>query len=220
MSFDGHPEHRCGWCGKPDADGLAEIDGIRYCHEDSAEPTCYQRETQRLISVKSAEEQLEQIEALRRKLMGIDMSASRPDWDHYFMGIAYAVADRADCRRAKHGAVVVKDKRIRATGYNAAASGGPSCLKGECPRGLSDVPSGSSYDSGPGTCVSLHAEQNALLFASRDDCEGGTLYITGKPCAGCWRMIQGSGIQAVVYPVPGQTDVFHYLVILRYDQLP
>ena len=41
---------------------------------------------------------------------------SRPDWNDYFMDIARAVAKRSDCDRDKVGAVVVKDRRIRATG--------------------------------------------------------------------------------------------------------
>lgn len=95
---------------------------------------------------------------------------TRPDWDDYFLGIAEAVARRADCRRRHVGAVLVANNRIVATGYNGAPSGGPSCLAGQCPRGLLDsaaVAPGSSYDTGAGSCVALHAEQNCLLYADR-----------------------------------------------------
>lgn len=127
----------------------------------------------------------------------------RPDWDEYFAGIAVAVAARADCRRRRVGAVVVSGRRIRSTGYNGAPSGGPSCLAGECPRGLSstaDVAPGSSYDTGAGACVALHAEQNALLWAAPDEIAGGTIYITTAPCDGCARMIAGSGLARAVWP--------------------
>lgn len=126
---------------------------------------------------------------------------SRPEWDEYFLEISVAVSRRADCRRARHGAVIVKHNRIISTGYNASPAGGPSCLAGECPRGLltySQKPSLSGYDD----CVSLHAEANALLYASRDECEGATIYITGQPCSWCARLISGSGITRTVFPTP------------------
>lgn len=123
----------------------------------------------------------------------------RPDWDTYFTDIAVAVSARAECSRSKVGAVLVKDNRIRATGYNGAPQGRPSCLQGACPRASSQAAPGvSSYDDGPTSCIALHAEQNALLYASRDDAEGATLYVTREPCAGCQRMIDGSGIVRVV----------------------
>lgn len=125
---------------------------------------------------------------------------SRPDWDAYFLGIATAVAARGECTRRQVGAVLVKDRRIRSTGYNGAPSGAPSCLMGACPRATSGVASGSSYDTGPGSCIAIHAEANALLFASKDDCQGATLYITTAPCAGCERLIMGAGIKQVVTP--------------------
>lgn len=123
----------------------------------------------------------------------------RPGWAAYFMDIAKAVSARGECSRSQVGAVLVKDKRIRATGYNGAPSGAPSCLTGHCPRALSNVEPGSSYDTGAGACIAIHAEANVLLFASKDDCEGGTLYITREPCDGCLRLIRGSGVQTVVW---------------------
>jgi dCMP deaminase len=133
---------------------------------------------------------------------------TRPSWDEHFLFIAEAVSGRADCRRRKVGAVVVKENRIKSTGYNGSPPGGKSCLAGQCPRGLkskAEVVPGSSYDTGAGSCIALHAEQNALLYASPDDRKGATLYLTDQPCEGCWRMIQGSGIARVVY---GIADVY------------
>lgn len=129
---------------------------------------------------------------------------TRPTWDQYFAAIAQTVSIRSDCERSKVGAVVVKANRIRATGFNGSPAGQPGC--DTCPRRLSGVAPGSSYDTGGGACIALHAEQNALLFASRDDCEDATLYITRAPCDGCWRMIQGSGIRRVVWP-EGETTL-------------
>lgn len=127
----------------------------------------------------------------------------RPNWDTYFLGICKAVARRADCRRARHGCVIVKDNRIVSTGYNGSPSGGPSCLKGECPRGLltnEECASLSDYDSGPGTCIALHAEQNAIAFASHNDTVGATLFITGKQCGMCRKLTMAAGIKRVVWP--------------------
>jgi dCMP deaminase len=101
------------------------------------------------------------------------------------------------------GAVLVSNHRIVATGYNGAPSGGPSCLAGECPRGLLDsttVAPGSSYDTGAGACVALHAEQNCLLYADRSRAESATIYVTHEPCDGCRRMIAGSGVTRAVWP--------------------
>jgi dCMP deaminase len=127
----------------------------------------------------------------------------RPDWDTYYLGIAQAVAARADCTRRTIGAIIVKGDRIVSTGYNGAPAGKPGCLTASaCPRGrmsTADVSPGSSYDTGSGACIALHAEQNAILRAGLD-CRGATLYLTDEPCDGCSRLIEGSGIVRIVYP--------------------
>lgn len=123
-----------------------------------------------------------------------------PGWDDYYLGVARAVAARADCSRRQVGAVIVKDQTIVSTGYNGSAPGGPSCWKGECPRGSSSVAPDSSYDSGPGACISIHAEMNAMLRASWAEMQGATLYCTDNPCPGCAKAISGSGIARVVSP--------------------
>jgi dCMP deaminase len=140
----------------------------------------------------------------------------RPSWDEYFLGIAEAVAARADCSRRKIGAVIVKNNRIVSTGYNGAPAGHRGCLEGACPRATSDVPQDSSYDTGPGTCIAVHAEANALLYADRDKCEGATMYITDMPCDGCMKLIHASGIRKIYaakgnagYMVEGLSVVLH-----------
>jgi dCMP deaminase len=49
-------------------------------------------------------------------------------------------------------------------------------------------------------CRAVHAEANALLYASKDDCTGATLYITDTPCNGCLKLIQGAGVRRIVTP--------------------
>lgn len=130
--------------------------------------------------------------------------SERPTWDEYFLGLAKAVSMRADCTRRKVGAILVTvDRRHRGSGYNGARSKGPSCLAGECPRGLqsiTDVAPGSSYDTGAGACVAIHAEQNVVLDTLPVDRKYGTIYITDSPCDGCLRMLQGSGVSRIVWP--------------------
>lgn len=133
---------------------------------------------------------------------------TRPVWNAYFLGIAEAVAARADCTRRRFGAVLVKDHRIVATGYNGAPAGHPGCLDGACPRGLLsevDAPPFSSYDTGPGSCVAVHAEANAVLYGDRGDVRGSVLYLWGsgedcRPCAGCLRLLVAAGVTGWVGP--------------------
>jgi dCMP deaminase len=134
--------------------------------------------------------------------------ALRPDWDQYFLNIAAVVASRADCTRRQASAVIVKRNRICSTGYNGAPAGHLGCASSNaCPRGrlsTAELQSYSSYDTGPGACIAVHAEANALLYANREQTEGATLYTWSsteaqEPCQGCWRLIQGAGIARVVW---------------------
>lgn len=123
----------------------------------------------------------------------------RPSWDLYFLRLALTVSERADCTRRQVGAVLVdSDRRVIGTGYNGSPAGEPSCLAGACPRGqasYSEVPKDSNYD----TCIAIHAEANALLYA-RTSCKGATAYITDPPCPSCYKLLMGAGIERVVYP--------------------
>lgn len=125
---------------------------------------------------------------------------NRPDWDTYYLGIAKAVSARGDCVRAQHGAVVVKNHKIVATGYNGAPPGSPnSCgATGACPRNHDPnaVHSEGQYD----LCWATHAEANALMRASWEEMQEAAIYITGKPCPGCTKLINSAGIARIVTP--------------------
>lgn len=127
----------------------------------------------------------------------------RPNWDTYFLGVAQSIAARADCRRRTVGAVIVsRDHRVLSTGYNGAPPGRPGCLAGACPRGLltyEEIKEFSDYDSGPGRCISIHAEVNAVLF-SKGDVAGATVYITDPPCPNCRKTLMGAGLDRAVWP--------------------
>lgn len=128
----------------------------------------------------------------------------RLSWDDFGMAVAQAMAMRADCRRMKVGAVILSsDHRLLGGGYNGSPAGEGSCLAGECPRGLlsmEEVAPLSNYDSGPGLCHALHAEQNALLYSDFTARQGGTLYSTYQPCPTCFKLIRGSGLSRAVWP--------------------
>ncbi len=120
----------------------------------------------------------------------------RPDWDEYFMDIAGLVSKRATCRRRAVGAVLVKDRRVLATGYNGAPSGLRHCLDIGCLREQLNVPSGERHE----LCRGLHAEQNAIIQAALHgvSVNGSTLYCTNHPCIICAKMIINAGIKTVV----------------------
>lgn len=120
----------------------------------------------------------------------------RPGWDAYFLAIAASVSARADCTRAQHGAVIVKDRRIVSTGYNGSPAGGASCLAGECPRGRLSKDELPSNHADYSNCIALHAEQNAIAYTRE---HGDTIYITGEPCDMCSKLIKAAGIERVVH---------------------
>lgn len=118
------------------------------------------------------------------------------------MLVARAVATRGECTRRQVGAVILdRHHRIIGAGYNGAPPGQRSCLDGACPRGHSDVAPESSYDSGPGACIAIHAELNALMDCGRERLADGdcTLYCTEKPCPGCAKILVGFGLR-VIHP--------------------
>lgn len=120
----------------------------------------------------------------------------RPNWDKYFLEIARIVSKRSTCLRRKVGALIVKDRRILATGYNGTPSGIRHCAEVGCLRVKLKIPSGQRHE----LCRGLHAEQNVLLQAAlygislRDS----SLYITNQPCIICAKMIINAGIREVV----------------------
>ena len=121
----------------------------------------------------------------------------RPDWDSYFMKIAYLVATRSTCIRRKVGAVIVKDKRILSTGYNGAPSGLLHCLDIGCLRDEMNIPSGERQE----LCRGLHAEQNAIIQGAMYGVSlmGSTIYVTNQPCITCAKMLIQAGIVKIIY---------------------
>ncbi|NDY42191.1 cytidine deaminase [Dissulfurirhabdus thermomarina] len=113
------------------------------------------------------------------------------------MDIVHLVAQRSTCLRRKVGALLVKDHRILATGYNGAPSGLRHCLEVGCLREQMGIPSGERHE----LCRGLHAEQNVLIQAACHGVSvaGATLYCTNLPCLICTKMLINAGVRAVVY---------------------
>ncbi|MBN1626412.1 MAG: cytidine/deoxycytidylate deaminase family protein [Deltaproteobacteria bacterium] len=121
----------------------------------------------------------------------------RPSWHEYFMSITKLVASRSTCLRRHVGAILVKDKRILATGYNGAPTGIKHCEEVGCIRANLSIPSGERHE----LCRGLHAEQNAIIQAARHgiSIKGAILYCTNKPCVICSKMLINAGIVKIYY---------------------
>lgn len=132
--------------------------------------------------------------------MNIAISDNRPSWDAYFMELTATVSRRSTCLRRKVGAILVKEFRIVATGYNGAPAGIRHCLETGCLREKLGIPSGQRHE----LCRALHAEQNVLIQAARHGIcvAGSTLYCTNMPCLICTKMIINAGIREIVYARP------------------
>jgi dCMP deaminase len=121
---------------------------------------------------------------------------SRPTWDEYFLSIADLVSRRSTCLRRQVGAVLVRDKRILATGYNGAPSRIAHCSETGCIREKLKIPSGERHE----LCRGLHGEQNAFLQAALHgtSLQGASLYSTTQPCIICAKMIINAGIKEII----------------------
>jgi len=112
------------------------------------------------------------------------------------MDIARLVSERSTCRRRRVGAVLVRDKRILATGYNGSPAGMRHCLDTGCLREELGIPAGERTEM----CRGIHAEQNALVQAATFGISvaGAKLYCTTEPCVTCAKMLINAGIKQFV----------------------
>lgn len=118
----------------------------------------------------------------------------KPSFDEIYMDLAHKLSLRSHCVKAQVGAVLTKDTRIISLGYNGPPAGTHNCdvewPENGCPR-----------DSKGSCSLALHAEQNAILYAAKNNVtlEGSTLYVTLAPCIACARVIFSVGIKKVMY---------------------
>jgi dCMP deaminase len=113
------------------------------------------------------------------------------------MSIAKLVAKRSTCLRREVGAVLVKDKRILATGYNGAPTGIRHCEETGCLRERLKVNSGERHE----LCRGLHAEQNVIIQAAYYgvSTKGTNLYATHMPCIICSKMLVNAGVEKIFF---------------------
>lgn len=134
-----------------------------------------------------------------RTLRESESGGGRPAFHQYFMGVALAVRERANCLGQKVGAVLVLDGRIVSTGYNGTPRDMLNCEEGGCERcrNREKYGSGEAYDR----CICVHAEQNAILSAARFGIriQGGSIYTTTQPCFNCLKEMAQGGIQSVYF---------------------
>lgn len=118
----------------------------------------------------------------------------RPGFDEIYMELAQNLARKSHCVKIKVGSVLTKDTRIISIGYNGPPAGTHNCDEkwpdSGCPR-----------DSKGSCSLALHAEQNAILYASKNGVpiDGCTLYVTLSPCLACARIIYSMGIKKVIF---------------------
>ena len=132
---------------------------------------------------------------------------NRRDKINCYLDIAQTVLERGTCLRRNYGAIIVKNDEIISTGYTGAPRGRKNCTDlGYCRRNKLNIARGTHYE----LCRSVHAEENAIISASRRDMIGSTLYLVGKEtesgqivkqansCTMCKRAIINAGIAKVI----------------------
>jgi dCMP deaminase len=113
-------------------------------------------------------------------------------WDERYLKMAKLVASWSK-DDAKVGAVVVRNNRVVATGFN----GFPSEVLDEKQRRENDDTK---------LQMTVHAEENALIVAGRS-AEGATIYVHGKPvCPRCAGSIIQAGVLRVVAATPRENS--------------
>ena len=109
----------------------------------------------------------------------------RPDWDEYFITIAFLTASRSPCERLHVGTAFVKDKHLIAHGYNGFLPGA---------KHKSVVIDGHEK-------MTVHAEQNAIADCAKRGVSvlGCTVYITHYPCIDCAKIMAAAGVGEIKY---------------------
>lgn len=110
-----------------------------------------------------------------------------PDWNTWFMQMVYLVASKSKDTSSKIGAVVVRDHRVLATGYNGM------------PVGVNDSEE-SRYLRPEKYFWFEHAERNTIFQAAKFGIPlaGAIMFTQGTPCADCARAIIQAGITEVI----------------------
>lgn len=113
----------------------------------------------------------------------------RMSWQEYYANQSILLASRSTCTRLSVGALIVRDNRVIASGYNGSVSGETHCIDEGC---LIQE----------GHCVrTIHAEVNAVLQCAKYGIatQGSEVYVTHFPCLNCTKTLIQAGIKRVNY---------------------
>lgn len=105
------------------------------------------------------------------------------------MANAELISKRSTCNRAYVGAVLVKNKRIIATGYNGGVSDTDNCDE-------------AGHQMEDGHCIrTVHAEMNALIQCAKEGISTNNteIYVTHFPCINCTKALLQAGISKITY---------------------
>lgn len=115
--------------------------------------------------------------------------AHRLSWQDYFMANAELISKRSTCDRAYVGAVLVKNNRIIATGYNGGVSATDNCDQ-------------VGHEMDEGHCIrTVHAEMNALIQCAKEGISTNhtEIYVTHFPCINCTKALLQAGVTKITY---------------------
>jgi dCMP deaminase len=146
---------------------------------------------------------------------------TRLEKNEYYLDIARTVSKRATCLRRRFGAVIVVNDQVVSSGYCGAPRKTKDCLeREECLRAKMNIPSGERYE----LCRSVHAEQNAIINATRAGVNilGGEIYVwgfcletkkefSGFPCLLCLKMCVNAGMKKIYYSEPDKREKYDVL---------
>jgi dCMP deaminase len=133
------------------------------------------------------------------QLAAFDDEASRPTLDELFMDMARLWSYRSTCEHLRVGAVLVRDGRAIATGYNGSPPGMPHCRHTDTHKPKEEWE----------RCTNTnHAEGNVLAFAAKygQSTQDTTLYCTHSPCKTCSGLLVSAGVHRVVFSEYYQTE--------------
>lgn len=115
--------------------------------------------------------------------------------DQLWLDVVRRFAQQSRCLSRQVGAILVKDCRLLAEGWNSPPKGSKP---GQCKR--CQTPKNTS-GQGLEFAICCHAEANAIANAAYLGVvtKGAQLYCTTYPCAECAKLIVGAGITEVIY---------------------
>ncbi|MES2023423.1 MAG: cytidine/deoxycytidylate deaminase family protein [Patescibacteria group bacterium] len=132
-----------------------------------------------------------------KKVVKKMVKSKRPSWDEYFLQMAELVGTRGTCDRGHAGIVIVKDKRMLATGYAGSPVGLAHCDDVGHEMHMVTNEDGSCSQH----CVrTTHSETNAIANAARFgvSVDGATMYSTMVACYACAKVVVNAGIKRFV----------------------